>query len=50
MKAAGRAKKNKIKCLRRDDDQLTEDKKEIEGMAFQDLYGADPAVQPEELL
>jgi hypothetical protein len=32
MKAAGRAKKNKIKRLRKDDDQVTTDKKELEYM------------------
>jgi hypothetical protein len=53
MKAAGWAKKNKITRLRKDNRQLTQVKEEMEGMAcsfFQDLYRADPTVQPDKLL
>jgi hypothetical protein len=53
MKAVGWAKKNKIKWLRKEDDNLTQDKEEMESMTrsfFQDLYKADPSVQPRELI
>jgi CRISPR/Cas system-associated protein Csm6 len=53
MKAVDRAKKNKIKRLRKEDDNLTQEKKEMESMTrdfFLDLYRADPSVQPRELL
>jgi hypothetical protein len=52
-KAAGRAKKNKIKHLRKEDGQYTKDRKEMCDMAstfFQQLYRADPLVCPQELL
>jgi hypothetical protein len=52
-KAAGRAKKNKMKHLRKSDGQLTKEKKEMDSMTwefFQDLYKADPEVCPHELL
>jgi hypothetical protein len=52
-KAAGRSKKNKIKCLKKEDGQITRDKGEMEAMAtqfFQDLYSANPSVKPEEVL
>jgi hypothetical protein len=52
-KAAGRAKKNRIKQLRGNNGQITTEKKMMEKMArgfFQDLYRADPEVCPEELL
>jgi hypothetical protein len=44
-KAAGRAKKNKIKHLRKDNGEVTKDKTEMEIMArnfFKELYQADP--------
>jgi hypothetical protein len=39
--------------LRKDDEMITKDKKEMEVMTtkfFQDLYTADPSVAPEELI
>jgi hypothetical protein len=53
MKVAGCAKKNKITRLRKEIGNLTQDKKEMEGMTrsfFQYLYKADPSVEPGELL
>jgi hypothetical protein len=47
-KAVGRAKKNKIKSLRKTDGQITKQKAEMECMArnfFKELYRADPMVQ-----
>jgi hypothetical protein len=52
-KATRRAKKNKIKLLKKDNGEVTKEKKEMESMArdfFQQLYKADPNVQPEGLL
>jgi hypothetical protein len=52
-KAAGRAKKNKIKSLRKTDGQVTKQKDEMETMAcdfFKELYMADPMVQAQEVL
>jgi hypothetical protein len=52
-KATSRAKKNKIKLLKKDNGEVTKEKKEMESMArdfFQQLYNADPNVQPEGLL
>jgi hypothetical protein len=53
QKTAGRAKKNKVKFLKKADGQITKDKTKIEAMTtsfFRDLYTADPAVKPEEIL
>jgi hypothetical protein len=52
-KATSRAKKNKIKLLKKDNGEVTKEKKEMESMArdfFQQLYNVDPNVQPEGLL
>jgi hypothetical protein len=52
-KAASRAKKNKIKLLKKGNGEVTKEKKEMESMArdfFQQLYKADLNVQPEGLL
>jgi hypothetical protein len=49
----GRAKKNGIKHLRKDDGQITKERNEMENMTreiFQHLYRADPNVWPQELL
>jgi hypothetical protein len=51
-KAAGRAKKNTIKLLRKHDGQTTKDRMEIEIMAtkiFKELYTANPEVNPNQL-
>jgi hypothetical protein len=48
----GRAKKNKIRLLRKEDGQIMKDKAEMEGMAhefFRQLYSADQGVRPSEL-
>jgi hypothetical protein len=52
QKATGRAKKNKIRLLRKEDGQITKDKAEMEGMArefFRQLYSADQGVRPSDL-
>jgi hypothetical protein len=52
-KVAGRAKKNKIKLLKKEDGVITKDKKEMESLArsfFSDLYKADPDVNPQAML
>jgi hypothetical protein len=52
-KAAGMARKNKIKHIRCEDGQFTKDKKEMSKMTkafFEQLYMADPNVCPLELL
>jgi hypothetical protein len=52
-RAAGRAKRNKIKQLKGNDRQTTSDRRTMEHMArefFQDLYKADPDVCPTKLL
>jgi hypothetical protein len=46
-------RKNKIKSLKKDDGQVTKSTKEMASMTktcFQQLYAADPSVQPQELL
>jgi hypothetical protein len=53
QKAAGRAKKNTIKLLKKHDGQVTRDKKEMESLTtnfFNELYTADPAVQPNQVI
>jgi hypothetical protein len=53
MKAAGHAKRNRITCLRREDGQVTQQKKEMEQMArgfFINLYQDDQNICPEEVL
>jgi hypothetical protein len=52
-KAAGQARKNKIKCLTRGDGQITRDRNEMRSMAmkfFNDLYRADPDVNSQHLV
>jgi hypothetical protein len=52
-KAVGRAKRNRIKFLKKEDGQITEDKKEMATMTcnfFKELYRADPKVNPPDLL
>jgi hypothetical protein len=52
-KAVGRANKNKVKFLKKADGQFTKVKSEMEAMAtsfFKELYTANPAVKPEEVL
>jgi hypothetical protein len=52
-KAVGRAKKNKIKSLRKTDGHITKQKVEMECMAcnfFKELYRAAPMVQSQEVL
>jgi hypothetical protein len=52
-KAVDRANKNKVKFLKKADSQFTKVKSEMEAMAtsfFKELYRADPAVKPEEVL
>jgi hypothetical protein len=52
-KAAARAKKNRIKRLRDDDNWITQNKKEMEGLTisfFKKLYTADSTVQPESVV
>jgi hypothetical protein len=52
-KAASRAKKNRIKLLRKEDGQIMKDKKEMANMTrdfFKKLYNVYPGVQPEELV
>jgi cytidylate kinase len=54
LKAVARARKNRIKRLRDDDDdRITHDMKEIEGLTtsvFKKLYSADVTVQPENVV
>jgi hypothetical protein len=52
-KAAGRAKNNKVNMLRREDGQVTRDRKEIEALTtnfFKELYTADSTVQPDQVI
>jgi hypothetical protein len=52
-KVAGRAKKNKIKALKKDDGQVTKEKSEMEAMAsqfFQDLYTTNQTVNSQDLI
>jgi hypothetical protein len=52
-RAAHRAKKNRIKLLRKEDAQTTKIKAEMEGMTqefFMNLYTADSTVAPDEIM
>jgi hypothetical protein len=52
-KAAGQARKNKIKCLTRGDGQITRDRNEMHSMAmkfFNDPYRSDPDVNSQHLV
>jgi hypothetical protein len=52
-KAAGKQKKNKIKYVKKEDLQITKNKREMEAMAcnfFKELYTADPSMQPDDVL